>query len=116
MNFIIIMPWTKVCKLQQGIQEKLPELFVPSRILGLCFICFDKPTPDVLKLISILAWVPPNEVEEYFSNKVSQNLSTIQMDEDKAKWEDHPLYHNTKEELIHECRLHNIPVKQSLTD
>ena len=108
------MPWTEACKLQQGIWEKLPGLFVPSRILDLCFICFDKPTPDVLKLISILAWVPPNEVEEYFSNKVSQNLSTIQMDEDKAKWEDHPLYHNTKEELIHECRLHNIPVKQSL--
>ena len=60
------MPLDEREKLERGVWDNTPGLFLPSIILELVYKIMQKPPADIILLIALLAWVKPNEVTEYF--------------------------------------------------
>ncbi len=110
------MPWQEAPLLERGPWDDIPGLFLPSKILDLCFLTMPAPPPDIARLIALLAWIKPDEAKEYYSKLHAQVTNTLEADQQRERWKEHPLYkNNTKEELEKLCRTLRIPVTSSTT-
>ncbi len=109
------LPLQEVALHESGPWDEIPGLYLPTRILDLCYsITLDPPT-DVLAGIALLAWVPIQEVKEYYSKVTRQMDETIKQDEEKERWKKHELYcKHTKVQLESLCRRLKIPVTPSV--
>ena len=59
------LPWQEAALLVHGPWNDTPGLFVPTKILVLCFLVIPKPSWDLAQLIALLAWLTPNKASEY---------------------------------------------------
>ena len=110
------MPWQDALLLETGPWDDSPGLFLPTKILDLCFATMPTPSPQISKLIALLAWVKLDEVSEYFTKLRDQLKNTMDCDEERERWKAHPLYSkNTKEQLEKLCHSLKIPVTPALT-
>lgn len=99
------MPWQEAALLEHGPWNDIPGLFVPTKILDLCFLVIPKPPQDVAQLSALLAWITPKEAKEYYDKLETQVSRIMEADRQRAKWKQHSLYSkNTKEELERMCR------------
>ena len=100
------MSLSKRVKLQYGVWDNTPGLFLPSTILDLIYkIIQCPPTEDVALLIALVAWVKPEDVTEYFSNKETEMNSCLENDILRETWKCHPLYRkHTKNQLADKIR------------
>ena len=64
------MPWQEAALLEHGPWNDIPGLFVPTKILDLCFLVIPKPPQDVAQLIA------PKEAKEYY-DKLETQVSRI---------------------------------------
>ena len=60
------LPFKLHSNLPQGPWDKLPELFLPSRVLDLAFRLFRQPEPGLLNHVAFLAWVSSKDANNYF--------------------------------------------------
>ena len=106
------MPWKETNLLEQGPWKEMPGLYLPTKILDLCFSAIPEPPADTFMLIALLAWVTPDEAREYYSKLKQQQNATLDNDRKNADWNNLPLFkNNTKEQLLKLCRELKIPVK-----
>ena len=90
----------------------MPGLCLPTKILDLCFSAIPEPPADTFMLITLLAWVTPDDAREYYSKLKQQQNATHDNDRKNADWNKVPLFkNNTKEQLLKLCRELKIPVK-----
>jgi hypothetical protein len=59
------LPVEEAFMINDGHWVDIPDTFLPTKILDLCFDILHDLPEDILKQISPLVWIPPNEVEEY---------------------------------------------------
>ena len=45
-----------------GPWDDIPSVYLPSKVLDLCFNVFQHPSDDIIHLISLLSWTTPQEV------------------------------------------------------
>ena len=110
------VPWQEAALLEHGPWNDIPGLFVPTKILDLCFLVIPNPSQDMAQLIALLAWVAPSEAKEYYDKLDTQVSRMLEADHERTKWKQHPLYsNNTKEELEKICRTMKLPVTSSVT-
>ena len=116
------MRWIRTCemhymslservKLEYGVWDNTPGLLLPSTTLDLIYKIIQNPLTDIVLLIALVAWVKPNEVSEYFSNKDNEMMSCLDNDILRETWKSHPLYckHN-KNQLVDLWRQNQIPI------
>ena len=118
--------WLRTCELHylplqervllDGPWDEIPALYLPTKILRICFEVMPSPPPNVKKLIALLAWVTPSNAAEFYGKIKAQQDSTLIADSERMKWKAHPLYaENTKSQLEALCRTLRIPVTPSVT-
>ena len=102
--------------LKEGPWDDIPEACLPSRVLNLCFsLILDLPNELITQQISLLSWVTPYEVREYYKNQRCQYEQQIESEREKDRWKSHDLYKGkTKPELEKMCRKLRIPVTSTL--
>ena len=66
------MPWQEAALLEHSPWNDIPGLFVPTKILDLCFLVIPKPSQDMAQLIALLAWVALSEAKEYYDKLDTQ--------------------------------------------
>ena len=115
-NELHYMPWQEAACLEHGPWDEIPGLFLPSKILDLCFCTIPTPPSHIAQLITLLAWVPPEETKEYYFKLEAQVTSTLEADRHRELWKHHPLYKHKKEELEQMCRSLKISVPPSATN
>ena len=103
--------WVKTCEfhymtseeaslLEEGPWHDIPGLFIPSRILDICYTIFPQSSKELKKLLSILAWTVPKEVEKFYEQCSQQVQRLLEEDERLEMWKNHCLYKcNSEEEL-----------------
>ena len=98
--------------LEAGAWDTIPGMFLPSKIVDLCFLTIPS---DIGNLIALLAWVNPSEMKEYYSKCDKQMTNTVEVDKRRENWKENPLYRdNTKEDLQKLCHSLRIPTASSL--
>jgi hypothetical protein len=86
-----------------GLWDSVPGFFMPSNCLDLAYMLMSKPTGNLLKWLALLAWVPEDDVMEYFDNKDKQ-LDKNQNDGfQRLIWKQHKLYKKKKDDLVKMC-------------
>ena len=102
--------------LKEGPWDNIPEAYLPSRVLNLCCsLILDLPDELITQQISLLSWVTPYEVREYYKNQRNQYVQQIESEREKNRWKSHDLYKGkTKTELEKMCRKLRIPVTSTL--
>ena len=76
------MPWQDALLLETGPWDDSPGLFLPTKILDLCFATMPTPSPQISKLIALLAWVKLDEVSEYFTKLRDQQWNVMRNEND----------------------------------
>ena len=51
------LPYEERAVLEQGLWDEMPGIFLPTRILDLCYSLAEDPPPDVMNLVALLAWI-----------------------------------------------------------
>ena len=88
---------------------------MPSRVLNLCFsLILDLPNELITQQISLLSWVTPYEVREYYKNQRSQYEQQIESEREKDRWKSHDLYKGKTKPELEMCRKLRIPVTSTL--
>ena len=117
--------WFKTCEahylpleeasMLKGSWDDIPGIFLPTKVLELCFILVPNPSESIIHQISLLSWLTQREVAEY-QRKIVDNLEAqINAEKEKNVWKSHTLYRtHTKPQLEALCRKSNIPVVSSL--
>ena len=93
------MPWQEAASLEHGPWEEIPGLFLPSKILDLCFCTIPTPPSDIAQLVSLLAWTILDETKEYYAKLEAQVKGTLEADHQREVWKHHSLYKHKKKEL-----------------
>ena len=110
------LPYEERCSLKEGLWDVIPEIFMPTRILDLCYLLMDNPPTNVMNLIALLAWVTVSEAKQYYEKVRRRTEDTIKGDEERKRWKNHNLYcTKTKAELETLCKSLKIPVTPSLS-
>jgi len=55
--------------LLSGPWDEIPGVYLPSRVLDLCFSVVEHPSNDIVRQLSLLSWITPQEVQDYH-NKI----------------------------------------------
>ena len=87
---------------------------LPSRVLNLCFsLILDLPNKLVTQQISLLSWVTPYEVREYYRSQRSQYEQQIEYERENDHWKSHNLYKGKTKPELEMGRKLRIPVTSS---
>ena len=99
----------------KGTWVDIPSIFLPTKVLDLCFTVLQSPTEMIINQICLLSWVTPQEAREYQKKIEDQLQSQLMSEKEKEKWKSHELYCNkTKAQLEVLCKNLNIPVTSAL--
>ncbi len=91
------LPLEERHQLEYGVWDHLPGLFVPSTILDLCVKVCHNPPEDIQVLIGLLAWLPLQEVRDYYEKATKHELDTLTNDELREVWKTHHSMHRIKQ-------------------
>ena len=104
------LPFEETVTVYSGPWMDIPDAFLPTKVLDLCFNIVHDPPDDVLKQISFLAWIPPHEAREYQTKLAEQLKSQVNLEQQRLRWKQAPIYRdNTKQALEVMCRQEGIP-------
>jgi hypothetical protein len=98
------LSYEKTVALYEEIQIDIPALLLPSTVLDWLFVKNSTPPDDVLFEISILAWLPVQDVTKYFQLKRDKMEKDFKKDLARETWRNHTLYKKSTGELQQQCR------------
>ena len=99
----------------KGTWVDIPSIFLPTKVLDLCFTVLQNPTETIIHQICLLSWVTPQEAHEYQKKIEDQLQSQLMAEKEKEKWKSHELYRTkTKAQLEVLCNNLNIPITSAL--
>lgn len=108
------LPLEEVALLKGG-WINIPAIFLPTKVLQLCFTVVPKPPEHILQQICLLSWLSAKEVTDYKQKLQDQFENQLKSEKEKERWKSHELYRtHTKPQLETLCRKSNIPVVSSL--
>lgn len=87
-----------------GPWDECPGIFLPQKILEMCFRVRQTPSQEEMSSIAFLAWVSPEEVATYYSMMVKKLEEQKDEDIKREAWKKHSLYRESKETLGTMCR------------
>lgn len=93
------LPYEQRRDLADGPWNKVPELFLPSRILDLVFLCLRNLPPYAMRSIGVLCWCPIKEVEKSLKKKAEDMERDFNNSIEQQRWRQHPLYKEKREAL-----------------
>ena len=110
------LPFEETTAIYSGPWMDIPDAFLPTKILDLCFNVMHDPPEDILKQISFLAWIPLREVKEYKIKLEEQLKAQVQLEQQRLQWKQAPIYRdNTKQILEGMCRQEGIPATPTMS-
>ena len=80
------MSYKKTAAFYEEIQIDVPALLLPSTVLDWLFVKNNTPPDDVLFDISILAWIPVQDVTKYFQLKRDKMEKDFKTDVTSETW------------------------------
>ena len=98
------LPFEQRRDLVDGPWNKIPELFLPSRILQLVFLSLPSLSSYGMQSISMLCWCPLEDVEKYLRKKADDMEKDFLDSTEKQLWRQHPLYKQSRETLEAKCK------------
>ena len=60
------LPYGERVLLQHRPWDEVPGIFLPTRVLDLCYSLTDNPPRDVMTCVALLGWVTIQEATEYY--------------------------------------------------
>ena len=90
--------------LPDGPWNKIPELFLPSRILKLVFLSLPNLPTYAMQSISILCWCPVDDIEKFLKKKSEDMERDFLESVEQQRWRQHALYKQTRETLEARCK------------
>ena len=91
-------------------------LFTPSEILKPLYTLFPEPDVELLLAISFLAWVPTDEIREYFQHLAAVSSEELAKDKLREKLKQVGIFAKSKEELKEICSKKKISIEGSKLD
>ncbi|KAJ7386200.1 hypothetical protein OS493_010593 [Desmophyllum pertusum] len=91
-------------KFEDGPWNKVPERFLPSRILDLIFLCLRNLPPYAMRSIGVLCWCPIEEVQKSLKKKAEDMERDFNNSIEQQRWRQHPLYKEKREALEAKCK------------
>ena len=86
-----------------GTWDECPSLFLPEKVLDLCYRVLLTLSKETMMPITFLSWVSSDEASAYFSNMHKKWQAQKEDDMKKEKWKQHPWYKENKVILIKMC-------------
>ncbi len=86
------LPLEEAFMINDGHWVDIPDAFLSTEILDLCFNSLYDPPKDIMKQISLLVWIPPHEVEEYKKKLDEQLHNQVKVELEKIRWKEVPSY------------------------
>ena len=68
-----------------GPWDDIPSVYLPSKVLDLCFNVFQHPSDDIIHLISLLSWTTPQEVRSYHEKIQTQVENQIRSELERER-------------------------------
>ena len=87
-----------------GPWDNIPELFLPSRLLDLIFLCIPSLPSHVLTSVSLLTWCPLDVVQKFLSKRTEEIEESYNNCLERQRWRQHPLFAEKKEILETKCK------------
>jgi hypothetical protein len=103
------LSYERTAALYKDIQIDVPALFLPSTVLDWLFAKNNAPPEEILEDISILVWIPIEDVKKYFELKCERMEKDFKTDIARETWRDHKLYKMSVEELQKQCKKKSLP-------
>lgn len=88
-----------------GPWDNIPELFLPSRLLDLIFLCIPSLPSHVLTSVSLLTWCPLDVVQKFLSKRTEEIEESYNDCLERQRWRQHPLFAEKKEILETKCKI-----------
>ena len=85
-----------------------PELFLPTRILDIIFLCIPSLPSHILKTVGLLTWCPEEVVEKYRRKKADEMEPSYNDCLERERWRHHPLFAEKRENLEAKCKQHGL--------
>ena len=98
------LPFEQTRDLEDGPWNRIPELFLPSRILQLVFLSLSNFPTYGMQGISILCWFPLEDVEKFLRKKADHMEKDFLDSAEKQLWRQHILYKQNRETLEAKCK------------
>ena len=91
-----------------GPWDAIPGVYLPTKVLDLCFSIVQdpsddiirqiSPSDDIIRQISLLSWTTTQEVRDYYRKIQTQVDNQIKAEIERERWKSHDLY-KTKSNL-----------------
>ena len=91
-------------RLMEGLWNAVPALFLPTDILSMTYELFPEPTDVLTEAIAFLAWLPKQDVIDFFAQLAWQEAEELKQDQLREKLRKLDIYKKKKDELRQECR------------
>ena len=98
------LPYELRTSLPVGKWDSVAGCYLPSHCLDLAYVLLDKPTGTLLRCLSLLAWVPEEEVVRFFEEKDKDVEKAMQDAVKREQWKEHRLYREKKDTLVSMCK------------
>ena len=98
------LPFEQTRDLEDGSWNRIPELFLPSRVLQLVFLSLPNLPTYGMQGISILCWFPLEDVEKFLRKKADNMEKDFLDSAEKQLWRQHILYKQNRETLEAKCK------------
>lgn len=86
-----------------GPWDENPGIFLPEKVLNMCFRVLPTPSRAVVTSVAFLAWVSLDEASSYFSTMHKKLQDQKEEDLQRETWKLHPLYQESRETLVKMC-------------
>ena len=86
----------------EGPWDKSPGLFLPEKILDMCFRVLPTPSTETLVSIAFLALVSVEEASNYFTTTYNKLKQQKEEGTQREAWRQHSLYSESREETLAE--------------
>ena len=86
-----------------GPWDESPGIFLPEKVLNMCFRELPTPSQEDMKSVAFLAWVSLDEASTYFSTMHKKLQDQREEDLQRESWKLHPLYQESRESLLKIC-------------
>ena len=104
------MPFEQRRDFVTGPWDCTPELFLPTRILDIVFLCISCMPSCILKAVGLL---PEHVVEKYLRKKADEMEASYNDCLERERWRQHPLFAEKREGLEAKCKQHRLDWQQA---
>ena len=102
------MPFEQRRDFVTGPWDCSPELFLPTRILDIIFLCISCLPSRILTTVGLLTWCPEQIVEKYLRKKADEMEASYNDCLERERRRQHPLFAEKRESLEAKCKQHGL--------